>query len=202
MAANLASSQLAGVDPALLAEGSHIRANRVDLDAQLLNEREQIGPARNTAKINVLRDKLTMAQRNYDDWFTRLRTQTGAGALRSADPLTVEEIQRRIKPGETLLSYFFTPAQGFCFVATRDQFRMVGLQTSGGEIDRLASAYRATVKDAAPHPEVLRQAARSGVAAGGEAIHQDGNRHCVSASRASLRPLWSTHRWDKVVRAR
>lgn len=108
-----------------------------------------------------LTTRLAAARSEYEDRMrTVARTDPRRAGLLGVSRISVRDVQKSLRPGETLLEYFATPARLFIFVATHDTIaaisRAIVLDDLANAV-RLGSELSSKSRNAAEGKEVMRR---------------------------------------------
>jgi CHAT domain-containing protein len=136
--------------------------------------------ARSTDQLRALRDQIFMAEQGR--WVAPGMSMLKA---RSAEPVEIEQLQRKLAPSVLFLEYVLADPVSYCLVISRDASSIVRLQGKTG-IERLIAAYLRTVKakdpaivEARALYEALIRPVRETATANTLVIVRDGQLHLV-----------------------
>ncbi len=148
-----------GADAELLARETALRAELINLDHRLRQERIKPSGQRDAAVVRAVADQLAARQRAYDVLLVQLKLGNPQYAsLVSADPPPLTEVQKLLQPEVTLVSYFVTGEQVLAFVIRRDSFAAMILPVTAEQLRTAVGAYRDyLVALEEPEPPALAQ---------------------------------------------
>jgi CHAT domain-containing protein/predicted negative regulator of RcsB-dependent stress response len=133
---------------------------KVQLGRQARDIQEQrIALARSIALTGEMRDPhfiraSTEAERNYESLLAEIRRQDREQAsLLTVDPLTLNETQTLLEPGQMLLEYFVTQQQVYLWVVGKNQLRSLGFRLSRAELVQNLQILRAAISERRPLTE-------------------------------------------------
>lgn len=102
----------------LVSKEQDLRQEIANLDGRIRQK-----SAGEDASVLELREQLAVKQHEYADVLLRLKLAAPEfNSLVTVDPLTLPQVQQRLRPQVTLLSYIVTPEKSAVFVITRDSF--------------------------------------------------------------------------------
>jgi CHAT domain-containing protein len=132
-----------GEDSQAIAQEQALRQRLAALEGQLAQELAQpISQLKNEA-IQALETRLTAGRQEYEDLLTRFKASNPKySSLISVETLNLEQVQRRLAPDVTLVSYFVTPETTLAFVVTRDSLSVSKLPVQERQLISAISSFR------------------------------------------------------------
>ena len=121
------------------------------LQERISGLRALLGVVENEAEREALRKGLAEAERAYDAFLTKVRKENKEQAsLMSVEPLTLQQIQEFLDPGQTLLEYFVTPEKTFLWVVDKERSNSLTIAISQKELVSRVNAVRQAISELNP----------------------------------------------------
>ncbi len=131
----------AGAD--LLAQEDVLHYELSALETDLMNERSRPPADQDAQLLSSLQAQLTQKQQEYGDLLARLQLESPRlASMVTVAVITVEDAQPRLGDDTTLVSYYLGDETALAFVLTQEDFGVVELPATTGEIVGAVTAFR------------------------------------------------------------
>ena len=138
--------QLSPSSSSFLQEEKELQEQILHLQTQLQN-RETILP-------NTPRDELGVAEKSYNALLDRIRRENREQAsLMAVEPLTLNQVQALLEPGQALLEYFVMQQQVYLWVVDKERLNSFSVGLSRADLSKKLGALRAAISERKPLKE-------------------------------------------------
>lgn len=141
-----------GIDPALRKRRGDIE-NSIGLLLKKINEEIQKTKP-DEGKTSTLRSDLAREEERLEALKREIRFQNPLYAsVQYPEPIALHDLQEKILKGdETLIEYFLTKRDVYCFVIGKDSYRVVKLPVTAADLEKNIESFLTNIQDAAQGP--------------------------------------------------